>query len=172
MSTGAIIAIIVAVLIILAILAFVLPRMRRSAQVRARQRELEDRRERVATEHRDTAGEREREAEAAEQRARMAQAEAERERAEAQMHSERADMHERGLADHELVDEHEREHFAPAMDNEGTGGASATEREGGTVHEPVTEYDQGRIDEREAQGGRFERGSAPTEGDPPGARRA
>lgn len=164
MSTGVIIAIIVAVLIILAILAFVLPRARRKAQVRGRERELEGRRERVATEHRETAGAREREAEAAQQRARMAQAEAERQRAEAQMHSERADMHERGLADHELVEEHEREHFAPALEGDE---ARTTEREGGTVHEPATEYEHGRMDEREAQGGRFDRGDAPADAERP-----
>jgi FtsZ-interacting cell division protein ZipA len=171
MSTGLIIAIIVVVLIILALLFFVLPRARRQAQARARERELEGRRQSVATEHRETAGAREREAEAAEQRARMAQAEAERERADAQLHAQRADMHERGLADHELVEDHEREHFAPAMDNEGT---SATEREGGTVHEPSTEYQHGRVDEREAEGGRFDRGGDSTDQPPtePGARRA
>jgi hypothetical protein len=169
MSTGVIIAIIVAVLIILFIVAFVLPRARKRAQVRARQRELEGRRERVATEHRDAATTREREAEAAEQRARMAQAEAERQRADAQLHAERANMHERGMADHELVDEHEREHFAPALDDEGT------THDAGTGREPATEYDRGRIDEREAEGGRFDRGAGTTSDQPPtdpGARRA
>jgi hypothetical protein len=166
MSTGAIIAIVVAVLIILAILAFVLPRMRRTAQARARERELGQRRERVATELRESAGERERRAEAAEHRARLAQAEAERERADAQLHSQRAEMHERGLADHELVEEHERDRFAPATDDD----VRSTPREGGTVHEPRTEYEQGRVDEREA---RFGREDAPAEdvSNEPGARR-
>jgi FtsZ-interacting cell division protein ZipA len=173
MSTGLIIAIIVAVLIILAILFFVLPRARRQAQVKARERELGQRRERVATEHRDTATEREREAEAAEQRARMAQAEAERERADAQLHQERAQMHERGLADHELVEDHEREQFSPAMNSDAD--VRSEPREGGTAHEPMNEYDRGRLDEREADegGGRFDRGSGttPTEGEQGGARR-
>ena len=171
MSTGLIIAIVVAVLIILAILFFVLPRARRQAQVKKRERELGQRRERVATEHRETATERQREAEAAEQRARMAQAEAERERSEAQLHAERAQMHERGLADDELVEDHEREHFAPAMDSEAD--VRSEPREGGTAHEPVSDYDRGRLDEREAEGGRFDRGddTSPTEGEGRGARR-
>jgi FtsZ-interacting cell division protein ZipA len=174
MSTGLIIAIIVAVLIIAAIVFFVLPRARRQAQVRARERELGQRREAVATEHRETATAREREAEAAEQRARMAQAEAERQRAEAQLHTERASMHERGLADHELVEEHERDRFAPAMNSDAD--VRSEPREGGTVHEPMNEYDRGRLDEREGEAGagRFERGAgedtAPAEGER-GARR-
>jgi hypothetical protein len=78
------------------------------------------------------------------------------------MHQQRAEMHEQGMADHELIDEHERDHFAPALDSDRT----ATERpvEGGTAHEPMgggprSDYDQGRVDEREAEttGGRFER---------------
>ena len=186
MSTGAIIAIVVVVLIILALLAFVLPRMRRTAEARARERELEQRRDQVATEQQEIASEREREADAAEQRARMAQTEAERQRSEAQLHAERAEMHQRGLADEELVEDHERDRFAPALEKrdaelaqerrEGTppaagGGVTSTPREGGTVHEPAgttepgatgtgasaagggprTEYEQGRIDEREAE---------------------
>jgi uncharacterized membrane protein YcjF (UPF0283 family) len=162
MSTIAIIAIIVGALILLAILAFVLPRARRTAQVRSRERELQGRRERVATEHRDTAGAREREAEAAEQQARMAQSEADRQRAEARMHSERADMHEHGMADHELVEEDEREHFAPALDRQ-RDDARERDSEGGRVHEPASDYEQGRVDEREAQSGRFERGDAAEE---------
>ena len=173
MSTGLIIAIIVAVLIILAILFFVLPRARRQAQVKKRERELGQRREAVATEHRETAGARQREAEAAQQRARMAQAEAEKQRAEASMHAERADMHERGLADDELVEDHERDHFAPAMNSDAD--VRSEPREGGTAHEPMNEYDRGRLDEREAEGGagRFERGNegTPTEGGERGARR-
>jgi hypothetical protein len=92
--------------------------MRRTAQVKARQRELRQRREHVAGEHREVADEREHEAERAEQQARVAQAEAERQRAEAQLHQQQADLHERGMADDDLVADHERERFAPALDEE------------------------------------------------------
>jgi FtsZ-interacting cell division protein ZipA len=156
MSTGLIIAIVVIALILVALFAFVLPRMRRRAEIKARERELGQRREQVAEHHRTAATEREREAEMAERQARMAQAEADKQRAEAQMQQQRAEMHERGMADHELVEDHEREHFAPAMRDE-----TPAERpvEGGTAHEPRTEYEQGRVDER---AGRFDR-SAETE---------
>jgi FtsZ-interacting cell division protein ZipA len=199
MSTGLIVAIVVVVLILIA-LAIMLPRMKRQAQVKARERELGQRRDRVATEHQQEASQREREAEAAEQKARMAQAEAERQRSEAQLHEQKADMHQRGLADDELIDDHERDHFAPALerrdekaadertsggggmfsrDRDGDGvddsqeGSTATPREGGRAHEPAgagpggtqaagqtgarSEYEQGRVDEREAEGGRFDR---------------
>ena len=55
---------------------------------------------------------RERQASEAEQRARIAAKEAEAERAQAELHQERAGLHERGMADHELIDESERERFA------------------------------------------------------------
>lgn len=173
MSTGLIVAIIVVVLILIA-LAVMLPRMRRKAEMKARERELGQRRDRVATEHQEAASQREREAEKAEQKARMAQAEAERQRSDAQLHEQKAEMHQRGLADDELVEDHEREHFAPALEN--NNGVASTEREGGRAHEPTgataaegdrSEYDQGRVDEREAEGGRFdrtgERDDAPSE---------
>jgi FtsZ-interacting cell division protein ZipA len=168
MSTGAIIAIVVIVLILLALIAFVLPRMRRQAQVKARERELGQRRERVAEQHRTQATEREREADMAERKAQLSQAEADKQRAEAQMQQQRAEMHERGMADHELVDENERERFAPAMNDTGT----STERtvDDGRAHEPATtgetggpmgadtgsrsEYEQGRVDERSGRFGR------------------
>jgi FtsZ-interacting cell division protein ZipA len=154
MSTGTIVAIVVVVLILLVLLAFVLPRMRRQAQVKQRERELGRRRDHVATEHQQAAGEREREAEKAEQKARMAQAEAERERSEAQLHAQKADMHQRGLADDELIEDHERDHFAPALEqrdeeaagdgvDEGreggatSGGVTSSERDGGRAHEPA-----------------------------------
>lgn len=192
MSTGLIIAIIVVALILVVLFAFVLPRARRKAEVRARERELEQRREQVADHHRTEAGAREREAEMADRKAQLAQAEAEKQRAEAQMQQQRAELHERGMADDELIADHERDHFAPALDNDrdrddrteaGTaGGAVSTPREGGRAHEPATgpaapgggprvgsdrtEYEQGRVDEREAEGGgRFDRQSddAPAE---------
>ena len=120
MSTGLIIAIVVVALILLAVL-FLIPRMRRKAEMRKRERELASRRDAVATEHREVADSRQREAEEAERRARMAQKEAERQRAEAELHQERAVMHERGDADHELIEEHEREKFAgTSADPDGT----------------------------------------------------
>src|SRR5918999_4482848 len=111
MSTGLIILIVVVALIILALL-FLLPRMRQAARHKQAERELRSRRETVANEHRQVAQERETRAEEAERKARMAQQAAERERAEANMRRERADLHERGMADDELIDEHERDRFA------------------------------------------------------------
>ena len=160
MSTGVIILIIVVVLILLALLFFVLPRARRQRELKARERELGQRRERVAGEHRAEAEERRSEAEMAEQRAKMAEAEAQRERAEADLREQRAQMHERGMADHELIDESERERFAgtSAVPDEQTGtraDEAATTRERGSVsegerpmHEPAGDYERGRIDER------------------------
>jgi type II secretory pathway pseudopilin PulG len=169
MSTGTIIAIVVVALILLAIFAFVLPRARRKAQVKARERELGQRREQVAEQHRTEAGTREREADMAERKAQIAQAEAEKQRAEAQMQKQRAEMHERGMADDELVADDEREHFAPAMNDE----SASTERavDGGSAHEPMTtgggprsDYDRGRVDERENErSGRFDRDTAAEE---------
>ena len=112
MSTGLIIAIVVAALVLVALFAFVLPRARRGAEMKKRERELEQRREHRAEEHRAEAAERRSEAEMAEQRARMAETEAQRERAEAELREQRAQMHERGMADHELIDESERDRFA------------------------------------------------------------
>jgi len=112
MTTGAIIAIVVVALIIIAALVFVMPRMRAQARVQKRERELEQRRERVAGEHRAEADVRERQAQEAEQRARIAAREAEAERAQAQLHQERAGLHERGMADDELIADNERDRFA------------------------------------------------------------
>jgi hypothetical protein len=112
MTTGAIIAIVVVALIVIALLAFMLPRMRAKAQVQKRERELQQRRERAAEEQRAEATARERQASEAEQRARIANKEAEAERAQAELHQERAGLHERGMADHELIDDNERDRFA------------------------------------------------------------
>ncbi len=112
MSTGVIIAIVVVAVIIIAALLFALSPMRERARVRRRERELQQRRERVAGEHRQEAQVREQRAAVAERRARIAESEAQRERAEAQLHEERAALHEEGLADPELVQDHERERFA------------------------------------------------------------
>jgi type II secretory pathway pseudopilin PulG len=97
MSTGVIIAIVVVAVILLVLFAVAMPRMRE----RSRARELERHRGEVAGAHRDQASARTARAEEAEQIAA-------RERAEAELHETRARMHERGLADDELADEHER----------------------------------------------------------------
>ena len=160
MSTGLIIAIVVVALILLAILFFI-PRMKRTAEMKKRERELGQRREAVATEHREVADTRAQEADRAEREARMAQKEAERQRAEAELHQERAVMHERGDADHELIEEHERDKFA---------GTSA-DPDGTMAKEPRSEFDEGReVGHEEAEGGRFNRGEQTT--DTPGSRRA
>ena len=111
MSTGLIIAIVV-VAIILVVLLVLLPRMRATAQRKQAERELHSRRNAVAEEHRSAAGQRENRAEMAEQKARIAQQTAERERAEANLQNEQATKHERGMADHELIDDNERDRFA------------------------------------------------------------
>jgi multidrug efflux pump subunit AcrA (membrane-fusion protein) len=153
MTTGAIIAIVVVALIVIALLAFMLPRMRAKAQVQKRERELQTRRDRAVEGERAEATTRERQASEAQQRARIAQKEAEAERAQASLHEERAGLHERGMADHELIDDSERERFAgtSAMngrhDRDGDGvddRREDTTAEGGTLD---SDYDRGRRDE-------------------------
>jgi hypothetical protein len=140
MSTGLIIAIIVVALILIALFAFVLPRARQTAQVKARERELHQRRERVVDEHRGVATERERQAEMAELKAREA-------RSEAQLHQERAELHERGAADDELVADHERDKFAPALDKDPNERRGTTETTGTTGTTGTTHTDEpGRFD--------------------------
>ncbi len=112
MSTAVIIVIVVVVVIALIAVFVALPRMRRRAQIRGRERRLDERRDQVVTSHREEAAQRERQAEVAEQRARVAEQEAQRERAAAQAREEQANLHERGLADHELISEDERDDFA------------------------------------------------------------
>jgi FtsZ-interacting cell division protein ZipA len=175
MSTGLIIAIVVAALILIVLFAVVLPRARRNAEVKARERELTQRREHRAEEHRSEAAERRNEAEMAEQRARMAQAEAERERAEAEMREQRAQMHERGMADDELIDDHERDRFAgtSAMrddrDTTTDDGRALRDDDERPMHEPASDYEQGRHDEAREEG-RFtrqpERAEDPTRSGP------
>jgi hypothetical protein len=166
MSTGAIIAIVIVALIIIALLAFVLPRMRARARVRARERELQQRREQVAGEHRAEAETRQREASQAEQKARIAQKEAEAQRAQAQLHEERAGLHERGMADDELIDDHERDKFAgtsamqPTTDDDARGdGRTTGDDRTGAVRSDMGDYERGRRDEAAADGGspRFNR---------------
>jgi type II secretory pathway pseudopilin PulG len=160
MSTGLIIAIVIAAIIIIALLVM-LPRMRASARRKQAERELHSRRQTVAEEHRSAAAERENRAEMAQQKARMAEQAAQRERAEANLQSERADMHERGMADHELIDESERDRFQDVANTpEGTvdrdaDGHTLDDRARaatGRDNETSGDYRQGREDER-----RFER---------------
>jgi hypothetical protein len=140
MTTGAIIAIVVVALVVIALLAFMLPRMRAKAQVQKRERELQNRRERAAEEQRSEATARERQASEAEQRARIAAKEADAERAQAELHQERAGLHERGMADHELIDDSERDRFA------GTSAMSGHDRDGDGVDD--RREDRGDVDGR------------------------
>jgi FtsZ-interacting cell division protein ZipA len=154
MSTGLIIAIVVAALVLIALFAVVLPRARHSAEMKKRERELGQRREHRAEEHRAEAAERRGEAEMAEQRAHMAETEAQRQRAEADMREQRAQMHERGMADDELIEESERERFA---------GTSAT---GGDADRPM--HEPASADEaREQERGRFARAPESERADDP-----
>jgi flagellar biosynthesis/type III secretory pathway M-ring protein FliF/YscJ len=91
MSAGAIVAIVIAAVIIIAIFAVLLPRMR----ARKQERQLNKARGRAAEGHREVAEDRM-------ERARLAERQAQRERAEAELHESRAQMHERGLADDQL----------------------------------------------------------------------
>jgi hypothetical protein len=170
MSTGLIIAIIVVALILLAILFFI-PRMKRKAQLKKRERELGQRREAIATEHRETADTRAREAERAEREARMAQKNAERQRAEAELHQERAEMHERGDADHELIEEHERDKFAGTSADDGSFGEGPRGETRTGEGESPGEFERGRqVGHQEAGGGGVTREGETSGG--PGARRA
>ena len=175
MSTGLIVLIVVVAIIIIALLVM-LPRMRAAADRKKAERELHSRREAVAGEHREAAAQRESRAEQAEQKARMAQQAAERERAEANMQKERASMHERGMADDELIDEsrarslrcRQRHGYDPrrghrprrghTRDVDGDGHTlddrtrAATDRGDGTATTPADttspDYERGREDER------------------------
>jgi hypothetical protein len=112
MSTAVWIIIVLVVLAIIALLVM-LPRMRAQSRERQAKHELGHRRERVATDNREQAGVRSRQAEQAEQKAVAAQQAAERERAEARRLETEADRHEQGLADDELIEDHERDRLGP-----------------------------------------------------------
>ena len=74
-------------------------------------------------------------------------------------------MHERGDADHELIDEHEREKFA---------GTSA-DPDGTLAQQPQSEFEEGReVGHNEAGGNdaRFTRDDERSTTDAPGSRRA
>ena len=156
MSTGLIIAIIVVVLLLIGLLVL-MPRMRAKANERKAQKELESRRERVATEHRETASTRTTEADRAEQEAEIAQQKARAQRAEAESHEQQAQLHERGLADDKLVEDHERERFEPV-----TGGTRDEARaEGDEETADNGSIRRSEADERPAedrQAGEYERG--------------
>ena len=149
MSTGLIVAIIIVALIVVGLLVL-MPRMRAKAAEKKAQRELESRRERVATEHREAASTRSTAAERAEQEAAIAQQNAQRERAEADRLEQQAQMHERGLADDELIEDHERDRFQNV-----TGDARGETADDARGTRADTEYEQGAEDERE---GRFRQG--------------
>jgi hypothetical protein len=145
MSTGLIIAIVIVAIIIIALLVM-LPRMRATARQKQAQRELHSRRETVAGEHRAEAAEREQRAEMAEQKARMAQQAADRERAEANLREEKASMHERGLADDELIEEDERDRFADVAGPDRTADAERPAGERPATERPAGESpDEGRF---------------------------
>jgi FtsZ-interacting cell division protein ZipA len=179
MSTGLIIAIVIAAIVLIALFAFVLPRARRQAQVRARERELGQRRERAADEQRGEAAERNRQAEMAEQKARMAEQEAKRERAEAELREQRAQMHDQGMADHELIGDDERDKFAgtSAMSDDPAPMRDNDDDADRPMHEPgstsmgadgtSTEYEHGREDEARLRDSRFARDDATDRTDEP-----
>ena len=162
MSTGLIIAIIVVVLLLIGLLVL-MPRMRAKAEERKAQKELESRRERVATEHRETASTRSTEADRAEQEAEIAQQKARAQRAEAESHEQQAQLHERGLADDKLVEDHERDRFEPVTggstrDDEARAEGDETTADNGSIRRseaderPAGEYEQGREDEAAERG--------------------
>jgi hypothetical protein len=168
MSTGLIIAIVVVVLILIALLVM-LPRMRAKAQEQKARKELESRRDRVATEKREAGSTRASEAEKAEQQAVVAQQQAKAQRAEAEKLEAEAQLHERGLADDDLIEDHERDRFGNVAglrrddDDAGTRGDSrrddmardderpAAREVGGDADRTRSDYEQGRVDERETE---------------------
>ena len=112
-SAGGIVALLIIVAVLIALAAFLVPRMNRARE----ERRLDSRRQEVAGRHRA-------EAEAREQRAELAEREAKRARAEAEIHEQEAHLHEQGMRDdrltgdgaggrferdREVVDERERE---------------------------------------------------------------
>lgn len=155
MSTGLIIAIVVVVLILIGLLVM-LPRMRAKAREREARKELEGRRERVATEHREEASTRTSRADQAEQEAALAQKNAQVERAQAERHEQEAQLHERGMADDKLIDDDERDRF------DGVAGNGTTTRDDeaaavdgdrtATTGDANTESEQGRVDEAAGRG--------------------
>jgi FtsZ-interacting cell division protein ZipA len=157
MSTVLIVVIVVVVIVVVGLL-LTLPKARERARLQKRERELDQRRDQVVGEHREEAASRERQAEVAEQRARVAAQEANRERAESELAQEKAKLHERGLADHELIDDDEREHFAGTSASE----PLADEADGAPLRARSGANDEGptgrasRVEDVEADGRREE----------------
>jgi hypothetical protein len=89
-----------------------MPRMRERARLRARERELGQRRDEAVSEHREAADLSSQQADLAERHARIAEQEAAKQRVEAELQRERAELHEQGLADDQLVADYERDRFA------------------------------------------------------------
>jgi hypothetical protein len=155
MSVLAIIVLVVVVVAIAFALFVFVPRARAKAREKKRERELGQRRERAVSERREEADRRTRRAEEAELRARIAEQEAARERADAQLRRDQAALHERGMADHELMDERDRERFAgtsatPDGDDRSERDRSRAYQEGQrSVGEPVRadEFARGRRQE-------------------------
>jgi hypothetical protein len=101
------------------------------------------------------------------------------------MREQKAQMHEKGMADHELIDDAERDRFAgtsatasdepaPMRDDAsttGTGTTGATSADGRPMHEPETEYQQGREDEAAMREGRFSRDDETARTDEPSTTR-
>jgi len=148
MSTVLIVVIVVVVVLVVGgLLLTRLPKARERARLQKRERELDERREQVVDEHREEASTRGRQAEVADQRARVAAQEAERERAESQLAEEKAKLHERGLADHELIDDDERQRFAGTSATEplGDGASSAP---GAAGREQASRADTGAVGSR------------------------
>jgi hypothetical protein len=157
MSVLEIIVLVVVVGALLFALFVFLPRIRARGQAKMRERELKQRRDRVVSEQREAAEDRARRAEAAERRARIAEHEARRERAEAQLREERAALHERGMADHELIEDHEREHFAATSAVADKSGESDDEDR--SEQRGSSAYHEGRRSVREpGRGEDFQRG--------------
>ena len=181
MSVLGIVVIVAIVLAILFALFMFLPRMREKGRVKKRELELRQRRKQVISEEREEAESRTRQAEVAERRARIAEQEAQRERAEAKLRQQRAGLHEEGMADHELIEEHERERFAgtsavskeEADSGDRNGGRERTSayREGRrAAHDSdrVEDFQQGRQEEEGQNGGLLGRFRRRKEGQPAG----
>ena len=85
----------------------------------------------------------------------MAQKNAEVERAQAERHEQEAQLHERGMADDKLIDDHERDRFDGVASTDRDRDDNVDDRAGvrdGTTGDTSdranTEYEQGREDER------------------------
>lgn len=158
MSIALIIGIAIVALVLVALL-MLLPRMRAKAEERKTTKELESRRERAATEHREEAGARSTRAELSERNAAIAQQNAKSERAEAERLEQEAQLHERGLADDMLIDHDERDRFQgvtgtaradddnrPAAAWSGSGDASADAADKRGLEDERTTGQSGHVD--------------------------